>query len=65
MKKNWLIPIGLTVQGYSLAGQACGAVTYTRDGGPMDFGAAELDDALRERTAPARGANLDHLNILP
>ena len=65
MKKNRLIPIGLTVLGLTLAGRTSGAVTYTRDGGPMDFGAAELDDALRERTAPARGANLDHLNILP
>jgi hypothetical protein len=33
MKKNWLIPIGLTVQGFSLAGRAAGAVAYTRDGG--------------------------------
>jgi len=33
MKKNWLIPIGLTVLGISLAGRAAGAVTYARDGG--------------------------------
>jgi hypothetical protein len=33
MKKNWLIPIGLTVLGFSLAGRAAGAVAYTRDGG--------------------------------
>jgi hypothetical protein len=33
MKKNWLIPIGLTVLGFSLAGRAAGAVAYARGGG--------------------------------
>ncbi len=54
MKKNRLIPIGLTVLALTLAGRACGAVAYTRDGGPMDFGAAELEAALRVRAARTR-----------
>ena len=54
MKKNWLIPISLTVLGLTLAERACGAVTYTHDGGPMDFGAVELEAALRVRAAQTR-----------
>jgi len=54
VKENWLIPIGLTVLGLSLAGRAGAAVDYAHDGGPMDFGAAELEAALRVRPTQTR-----------
>jgi hypothetical protein len=36
------------------AGPAAAAVDYARDGGPVDFGAAELEAALRTRAPQAR-----------
>ena len=54
MKKNWFIPIGLTVLALTLAGRAWGAVASTRDWGPLGFSAAELAAARRVRAAQTR-----------
>jgi len=51
---RWCGPIGLTVLALVLAGRAGAAVDYARDGGPVEFGAAELEAALRGRAAQTR-----------
>jgi hypothetical protein len=44
----------LAVLAWPLAGRAGGAVDYARDGGPVDFGAAELEATLRGRAPQTR-----------
>ena len=46
--------IALTLLTMALAGPASAAVDFARDGGPVEFGAAELDAALRLRSSPTR-----------
>ena len=47
---------GLAALTLAWPGPASGAADYVRDGGPVEFGGAELDAALRGQTAPARVA---------
>lgn len=43
---RWCRQIGLTVLTMTLAGRASAAVDCALDGGPVEFGAVELDAAL-------------------
>ncbi len=46
--------IGLAVLAMALAGRAAAAVEFMRDGGPVEFGAADLEAALRGRVPETR-----------